>query len=82
MQSREAVTVQHLKLVDLLKTGDALEFTYKGRVFTAAVSRCGCIADADTAEERGKGCEYVHGAFHYKAPSNWTRDCIDRKSVV
>ena len=63
--ARRRVTLADLKLVDLLRTGDALHFAYRERTFTAHVARDGCLVGESAAT-------------HYDRPSNWTLACVQR----
>ena len=75
---RKRVRLADLKLVDLVRTGDDMRFTYKGRDFMAKVTREGRIAAAASpAHSRADPDETTAGLSAYRTPSNFTLDCVD-----
>ena len=73
--ARKRVSLVHLKLVDLLPTGTALEFKYLGRVFSASITvecylrtpRHALHAHADRSDD---------AYSYYRLPSNFTNDAV------
>jgi hypothetical protein len=72
---RKHVRLVELKLVDLLRTNDALEFTYKERTFKAVVSRDGRIC-AERHPRHARAIEQDEAYSYYAMPSNFTNDCV------
>lgn len=63
------MTLAHLKLYDLVRTGDVFRFAYRERVFDATLARDGTLVDATTG-------------VRYAAPTHFTDACVERVGAV
>lgn len=73
--ARKRVRLVHLKLVDFIRTNDELVFVYKGRTFSATMTRDGYIATRYHAAHRHANRTH-DGLSMYVLPSNFTNDCV------
>jgi len=84
---RKLVRLPELKMVDLVRTGDELEFTYQNRTFRARVTREGYIAATTPMASTTRATVAVTADADkaaatsagnvYTMPSNYTLDCVD-----
>jgi len=76
---RKLVRLPELKLVDLVRTGDKLEFVYRGKKFEAAVTKEGFMKATTRMSEtkRASPGEGEEGGPVYQRPSNFTLDCVE-----
>ena len=78
--TRRAVHMAELKSVDLLATGDALEFTYKGVTYCGRVTRDGYIETA--RHERHALADRADDEHsYYRVPTNFANDCVAASSA-
>jgi len=73
--ARRAVTLAHLKFVDLVRTGDELVFRYKSREFSAHVTVDGTLAAARHAAHC-KTSKQDATLSYYRILSNFTNDAV------
>ena len=74
---RKAVQVPDLKLVDMLRTGDALQFTYKDETFDAVLTAEGALRTAKRPGQSRAADGDAAGLVLYYTPSTFTLDCVD-----
>ena len=72
---RKQVHLVDLKLVDMVKTGDELEFVYKTVTFNAHISVHGFIA-TPRCDEHKLTTFQDDTTSYYRMPSNFTNDCV------
>jgi len=71
---RKRIKLIHLKAADYVATDDRLEYTYKGRVFSACVGRDGHIVAAAHAAQKPSAVDGERA--YYVRPSAFTNDCV------